>query len=284
MYMMLATILLGILSMLMAVIWRKRLKDREVINIYLEARFGSENVDTSGKTHYSDCISYHWVMKNVIQSKLGHGGEVIRTALIDRTVEGTIAIAIVGSLIPFTLAYLVFVSFALVGGSIIIILMAILVIQAPFDVAASDGLLKWYTKQDPLDFKLGDFAYAKVSFGAISRWIQVLLAIGVIAIVIAPWSSILLEGATYAVVMVFTFALTAIYTPIAAISPALAYASFVSTVVITLVLVFIIPGRLYGIIRKDINIFALESNESSNEIDDETVQEKDNRNGHEVKT
>ncbi|MHA2069078.1 MAG: hypothetical protein ACXABY_32345, partial [Candidatus Thorarchaeota archaeon] len=165
----------------MAVIWHKRLLSRDEISIFLEARFGSESVDISGKTHYSSCLSYRWVMKNVIQNKLGQGGEVIRTVLAEKTVEGTIALTLLGAMIPFTMAYLFFVSFALVGGSIIIFLLAILVIQAPFDVAASDGLLKWLAKQDLDDFKVGDFAYAKVSFGAISRWIRVVLAIGIIA-------------------------------------------------------------------------------------------------------
>jgi hypothetical protein len=223
-------------------------------------------------------------MKNVIQNKLSQGSEVIRTALVDRTVEGTIALAIVGSLIPFTAAYLIFVSFALVGGSIIILLLVILVIQAPFDVAASDGLLKWQAKQDPIDFKVGDFAYAKVSFGAISRWIRVLLATGVIAIIAAPWSDMLLEGATYAIIMVFTFAFTTIYTPLGAVNPALAYVFFVATVVTILIIAFLIPGKIYNLVQRDVNIFALESEESSEEVDDETVEKENNRGGHEVKT
>jgi hypothetical protein len=102
------------------------------------------------------------------KNHVGRGGEVIRTTLADRTLEGTIAILLLGSLIPYTFAYLLFVSFAAVGGSILILLLAVLVVQAPFDVAVSDGLLKWLTTHDPVDFKIGDFAYAKVSSSAIS--------------------------------------------------------------------------------------------------------------------
>ncbi|MHA2303337.1 MAG: hypothetical protein ACXACD_20530, partial [Candidatus Thorarchaeota archaeon] len=164
----LASILLGVLSILMASIWYKRLRNHNEIFIFLEARYESNNVDISGRTHYSRCLSYRWVMKNVIQNQVGRGGEVIRTTLADRTLEGTIAIVLLGSLIPYTFAYLLFISFASVGGSILILFLAVLVVQAPFDVAVSDGLLKWLTTHDPVDFKIGDFAYAKVSSSAIS--------------------------------------------------------------------------------------------------------------------
>ncbi|MFX0054557.1 MAG: hypothetical protein ACFFAD_06505 [Candidatus Hermodarchaeota archaeon] len=280
----LATILLGILSFVMAVIWRKRLMSREEITIYLEARFGSEKVDTSGKTHYSNCLSYQWVMRNVIQNKLGKGGEIIRTALVERTTEGALALAILGTMVSFMAAYLVFFSFTLVGGSVVILLLAILLIQAPFDVAASDGLLKWLLKQDPADLKVDDFAYAKVSFGAISRWVRVLLAIGTAAIVIAPWSDLLLEGATYAITMLFTFILATVYTPLGEINPALAYGLFVVTVVLIVVLIFLIPGRVYGLIQKDIDIFSSEPEASPDDIDDETVEKEKDRGDHEVKT
>ncbi|MHA2003948.1 MAG: hypothetical protein ACW960_07565, partial [Candidatus Thorarchaeota archaeon] len=136
MYMTLASILLGVLSILMASIWYKRLRNHNEIFIFLEARYESNQV--------------------------GRGGEVIRTTLADRTLEGTIAIVLLGSLIPYTFAYLLFISFASVGGSILILFLAVLVVQAPFDVAVSDGLLKWLTTHDPVDFKIGDFAYAKV--------------------------------------------------------------------------------------------------------------------------
>jgi hypothetical protein len=75
-----------------------------------------------------------------------------------------------------------------------------------------------------------------------------------------------------------------VFSPLGVVNPALAYAFFVGTVVLFLVVAFLIPGRIYGLIQRDINIFASEPEERSDKIDNETVEEENDRGGHEVKT
>jgi hypothetical protein len=111
-----------------------------------------------------------------------------------------------------------------------------------------------------------------------------LIVIGIAAFVVSPWSEFLFEGATYAITIFFGLALDIVYTPLGAVNPALAYAFFIVSIVLVLVVAFLIPGRIYSLIQRGTNIFDLEPEESSDKIDDETIEEENNRSGHEVKT
>jgi hypothetical protein len=82
----------------------------------------------------------------------------------------------------------------------------------------------------------------------------------------------------------FGLALDIVYTPLGTVNPALAYAFFIVSIVLSLVVAFLIPGKIYSLIQRNTNIFDLEPEDSSDKINDETIEEENNRSGHEVKT
>ena len=175
MYMILAMFLIGAISFGMAITWHRRKARFNELFIYLGARYNLSEIDLSGRKHVSNCVSYGWVRENVInrRSKIR---DTLRELMAESTLLTTIVLGSLIAIVPIALAYLIIGGIAFSGGVFLLVFLAILLINAPFDVAMSYELLSWLVKQDPYDLKEGDFAYAQVSWNAIGRWIKILLA------------------------------------------------------------------------------------------------------------
>jgi hypothetical protein len=262
MYMVMAMFILGTLSFVMAIAWRARYAQFAELFIYLRARFDPNEIDLSGRKHYSQCVSYSWVMKNIIcrQSRIR---EALRDLMTDSTLYTVLILGSLISFLPIALAYLIVGGFMAAGGTFFLGLVAIIIVQAPFDVAMSHGLLSWLTEQDPLGLKESDLAYAEVASKSITRWYRVLIASGIFIVLYAPWSEPTLEVMIFAMSFLFNAVFVGIFIPLASINGAVAYLGFVSIVVLIIVMLLLLPGRIYGFLNRGKDIFSLDTQEEA---------------------
>ncbi len=279
MYMALALILLGIVSLALAVVWRNRTTHFAELFLYFSARFDPSELDLSGKTHHSHCMSYNWVMKNVVQRR-SRLRAAIQQLMGDNTLSSSMVVGLLAAILPFALAYLLVGGLTAAGGAIFVAVAAIFFVQAPLDVDLSYGLLKWMIEQDPLKLKQSDFAYALVSSNAISRWSKILIAAAVISLVLAPGGDLMMESGLYGVSILMGLILTYVFVPLAAANAGVAYAVFVASVVFVAVLLLMVPQSVYRLIKRGEDIFALEPKHDADEGKQQPVEKEKDAGNH----
>jgi len=279
MLMALALILLSIVSFALAVVWRNRSTKFTELFLYFSARFDPSVLDLSGRTHHSHCMSYNWVMKNVVQRR-SRLRAAIQQLMGDNTLSATMVMGMLAAILPFALAYLLVGGLIAAGGAIFVALAAVFFVQAPLDVDLSHGLLTWMIQQDPLKLKQNDFAYALVSSNAISRWSKILIAAGVISLVLAPVGDMMIESGLYGVSVLMGTILTYVFIPLAAANAGVAYAVFVASVVFVAVLLLLVPQSVYRIIKRGEDIFALEPKHDADESEQQPVEKEKDAGNH----
>ncbi len=279
MYMILGMFMLGIVSFVMAITWRRRHVRFTELFIFLRARFEPSKIDLSGRKHYAQCISYKWVMKNIIHRR-SRIREALRELMADSTFSTVLVLGSLISFIPIALAYLIVGGLATMGGSLSIALIAILVVQAPFDVAMSYELLSWMAKQDPLEFKESDLAYAEVASNTIIRWTTMLVAAGIGALIYAPWSDPTLELIIFGLSSLFNIILIQFFIPLAIINGAVAYVVFVSVVVLVIVLLILLPGILYGLLKRGEDLFSLDAQDHADDSKQQAIEKEKDTGNH----
>ena len=275
----LALILLGIVSFALAAVWRNRTRQFAELFLYFSARFDPRDLDLSGRTHHSHCISYNWVMRNVVQRR-SRLRAAIQELMGDNTLSASMVMGLLAATLPFALAYLLVGGLTAAGGAIFVAVAAIFFVQAPLDVDLSYGLLRWLIQQDPLKLKNSDFAYAVVSSKAIGRWSKILIAAGGVSLVLAPVGDMMVESGLYGVSMLMGLLLTYVFIPLAAANAGVAYAVFVASVVFVAVVLLLLPQRVYKLIKRGEDIFALEPKHDADKSKQKTVEKEKDAGNH----
>ncbi|MHA1951623.1 MAG: hypothetical protein ACW987_17375 [Candidatus Thorarchaeota archaeon] len=208
----------------------------------IKSRFGRDKVGISHERAYGHCISHEWVLKNVVRGRESNIGEAFRNFVDDKTL---LAIFVVGVLICPITAMIVFIfykSFAFMGASIAVFIVAVFLIRESSGVKASYGLLSWLRTQDESELREDDVVYAEVSLKTITKWRMILVILALSSLVAAPWGELLPEVVALAtsgfLIMVFTL----VYPPIAAYSHELG-------IIVTLYLIPLSLALLYFLFR-----------------------------------
>ncbi|TFG98035.1 hypothetical protein E4H12_07140 [Candidatus Thorarchaeota archaeon] len=218
-------VILGLLSFSLALFWFRRLV---VANSFIEPiskRFGEP--DTSGKKQYTNCDSHKWAIKNIVFGSHLQSSERFRSFMMDRTMTGTLLLGILLAMIPVIIVYLLFLSFNVIGTSLVLIFIAVYIMKGPGTVEISNLLLKWQTQQDLNTFNIGDLAYARVSQKSIKKWIQNLIIIGIVTIAAAPWGEEIPIALAYMITVFLGFVYTNMFIPISVVSMPLAFTLFI---------------------------------------------------------
>lgn len=130
----------------------------------------------------------------------------------------TLILGIVLSMIPVIIVYLLFLSFNVVGASLVLIFIAIYIMKGPGAVEYSYSLIEWQKQQDLNSFNIGDLAYARVSQKTIKKWIQNLIIIGLVSNVVAPWGEEIPIALAYITSIFIGYTYENIFVPISGIS------------------------------------------------------------------
>jgi len=243
MYMIIAMVLLGCLSVATAYFWQKRLGGFANLFTYLGGRFNPEDVDISGRQKYTRCVSHKWVMKNLIHGDYTKSEGTLGDFVSEKTVGGTIVVGLLLGSVPVIGVYLLFQSFVLVGAALVAVFAAVFIVRSPGDVGVSYHLLSYLSEEDQSVLGKGDLAYAIISSSRIKVWIRNLLIIGAVSFVISPWGELLPDMAALLITGFFQIFMTYIYLPLAGFSPTLALIVFVFGVPL-------VPILLYAVVSK----------------------------------
>jgi hypothetical protein len=227
MLMNIALILLGLLAVGFALIWRNRLAKIKPLFSSFEERFDPDEVDISGNKKYTNCMSHHWVMRNVVRGDYSKSGESLSDFVGENTLMGTMVIGIAMGIGPVLLVLVMFESFFIAGASLVTVLLAVFVVRPSGEVGVSYDLLSYLAEQEPSKFKKGDWAYATISTNRIKRWTFTLILIAVVTFVLAPIGEILPDAVGLGIAGYFALFMQHIYLPIAAFSFPLALMAFI---------------------------------------------------------
>jgi hypothetical protein len=223
MYMTLSLVLLASLSAGLAFIWHRRVISFQGLLTTFRNRFGHDNIPISDKQVYTQCLSHQWALDHVFYGGETKFEDTIRNLVNDRTLLG---ILVLGILICPLIAILVFVlykSFAFLGASIAIFIVAAFALRAPTGVNVSYELLSWLKMQKASELKENDIAYTRVSLKTMTRWKITLGALAVASVAAAPWGEVLPDVLANATSGFFVLVLTLIYPPLASYSADLAF-------------------------------------------------------------
>ncbi len=244
MYMIIALILLGFLSIGTAYHWRKRLDGFEVLFSYLGGRFNPEEVDITGREKYTRCVSHKWVMKNLIHGDYTKSEGTLGDFVSEKTVGGTIVVGLLLGSIPVIGVYLLFQSFVIVGAALVAVFAAVFVVRSPGDVGVSYHLLSYLSEEDQSLLSKGDLAYALISSNRIKLWIRYLLIIAAVSFVISPWGESLPDAAAWLITGFFQVFMTYVYLPIATVNAPLALIVFIFGVPLLPILSYAVVSRM----------------------------------------
>jgi len=209
-------VILGLLSFSLAFSWHSRLVAAKSFIEPISERLGEP--DTSGKKQYTNCDSHKWAIKNVVFGSHSRFSERFRNFMMNRTMTATLILGIVLSMIPVIIVYLLFLSFNVVGASLVLIFIAIYIMKGPGAVEYSYSLIEWQKQQDLNSFNIGDLAYARVSQKTIKKWIQNLIIIGLVSNVVAPWGEEIPIALAYITSIFIGYTYENIFVPISGIS------------------------------------------------------------------
>jgi hypothetical protein len=244
MYMIIAMVLLGFLSVGTAYHWRRKLRGFENLFSHLGGRFNPEDVDISGQQKYTRCVSHKWVMKNLIHGDYTQSEGTLGDFVAEKTVGGTIVVGLLLGSVPVIGVYLLFQSFVLVGAALVAVFAAVFIIRSPGDVGVSYHLLSYLSEEDQSVLGKGDLAYAIISSNRIKVWIRNLVIIAAVSFVISPWGELLPDVAALIITGFFQIFMTYIYLPIAAFSPTAALIVFVFGVPLVPILLYAVVSRM----------------------------------------
>lgn len=227
MLMTIAMILLGLLALGFAFLWRRRLTEFDSLFSIMGQNFDISDVDISGNKKYTNCISHKWVMKNVVRGNYSRSGESLGDFIGENTLAGTIILGVVMGIGPVLLVLLMFQSFFVAGASLAAVIVAVFVVRPSGEVTVSYDLLQYLEEQEVQDLSKGDYAYAATSSSRIKRWSLSLILIGIVALVLAPVGDLLPEIIGLGIASYFALFMQYIFLPIAAINFPLALMAFI---------------------------------------------------------
>ncbi len=239
MYMTVSLALLGLLSLGLVVLWRRRLTMTEELLGTFKAKFGVDKVDISDELVYTKCVSRQWVFRHVVYNGGSGIGRTLRNLINNRTLLGTVVLFFALGPVMVIAVYTLYSSFVFVGASLAVVIAAVFLVFAPGGVTASYSLLTWLKGQDESELKKNDLAYATVSLKSVTDWVKILTFVAFASLIAAPWGELLPELAAMGVSRLFGIVSEVVYPALSTISPEVAFVASIFINVLLVVLAFL---------------------------------------------
>lgn len=239
-FMLIAMALLGALSIATAYSWRRRVADLDGFFRTLRNKFGSDRVEINDDQLYTDCLSRRWVLKNIIFAEGTGVGQALRNLLNNRTLLGMVVLLLLIGPVMVVAVLILYSSFAVLGFSLAIVIVAVFVIRPPGNVTMSYMLLRWLRNQEESELKANDMAFARVSFDSVARWTKILVIVACTSLMMAPWAEVIPLLVAQGITGLFGAVYEIFYVPLAiAVSPEFANLILVYVAPLSVVMVFI---------------------------------------------
>ncbi|UCH03352.1 MAG: hypothetical protein JSW05_07065 [Candidatus Thorarchaeota archaeon] len=254
-FMLIATALLGALSIAMAYSWHSRVAGLDGLFQTFADKFGSDHIEISDEQLYTDCISHKWVLENIVYAEGTGVGEVLMNLLWDSTLLATVVLSLLMGPVMVIAVLILYNSFAFLGFSFAVVILAVFVIMPPGNVTMSYRFLKWLHNQEESELKTNDMAFAKVSQNSIVMWARILVIVASISFMIAPWAEVIPVLVAQGIAGFFVVVYEVFYGPLAtAVSPEFAlivilYVTPLSVVVVFILLLIAVRHSMTGLRR-----------------------------------
>jgi len=207
----------------------------------------TSDLDLSGETEYTDCVSHTWVNENVIRTPHGRLGRYLQEFLMDKTLFTMMGIGIVLSLSILIAVVFFMASLIAFGPSAIVFLVGALVIMGPGEVKISEMLLAKVSEQEFSQLNQEDYVYVSLAVRSIGRWLRISGLIGISFIVISPIGEAL--PATLAWLFV-TISNTLLFDPALVANDLWFPLAFFYVISMSVLLIYIIPKVIIDALRR----------------------------------
>lgn len=207
----------------------------------------TSDLDLSGETEYTDCVSHTWVNENVIRTPHGKLGRYLQEFLMDKTLFAMMGIGIVLSLSVLIVAVFFMASLIAFGPSAIVFLVGALVIMGPGEAKMSELLLAKVSEQEFSQLNQEDYVYVRLAVRSVRRWLRISGLIGISFIVISPIGEDL--PATLAWLFV-TISNTLIFDPALVANDLWFPLAFFYVISTSVLLIYIIPKVIIAALRR----------------------------------
>ncbi len=244
MYMIIALVLLGCLSLGLAYHWHQRITGFHAHVLAIKEQFNGDNARVSQERGYSHCISHKWVLDYMHQARESNIGNSIRDFINNRTVIGLLIMGVLICPITALLVVLFYRSFALLGASIAVLIIAVFLVRTSENVKSSHRLLSWLRRQDRSELREDDVVYAEVSLKVLTNWRAILIAVALLSMVAAPWGEIIPDAIAYATSSFLITAFSLIYPPVAAFSHRVAVIVILYAIPFAIALLYLLSKSL----------------------------------------
>jgi len=217
-YMVISLVLLGLLSIGLAYFWHKRMIGLKTLLVTVKSKFDDDEADKSYERGYAHCISHQWAVEYMARSKESSIGNSIRNFINDRTVFGFF---VMGALIFPTTATIVVLfcrTFAFLGASVAVLIIAVFLIRTSDSVRASYGLLSWLRTRDASELKENDVAFVNEALNSLSNWRMKLIIIALLSLVAAPWGELIPQAVALTTSGFLITIFSLVYPPVSIIS------------------------------------------------------------------
>lgn len=255
MFMIAGLLVLGIISLGLALHWYRKVVQMDCFIEPIAERLGEP--DITGKKKYTNCGSHQWLMKNVVRGDYLKSAEGFRDFMMNRTMTGTLVLSILLGIIPVVIVYLLFQSYQLIGTSLILVVLSVFIIRGPGELEVSEQLVKWQTEQEDSLLDLGDLAYARISQNTMKSWTIKLVTIGIVCIVLSPWGEALLPALAFVFTLFLGFVYESIFLPLSMYSMPLALMVFFTVVPFSLTMLIIGVRLAQRKMQKDYDDFKI---------------------------
>lgn len=239
-FMLIAMALLGTLSIVMAYSWHTKAASFDCLFQTFVDKFGSDRIEISEDHLYTDSISRKWVLKNIVFAQGTGVGEAFKNLLKNSTLLATVVLSLLMGPAMVVAVLILYNSFAFLGFSFAVVILAVFVIRPPGNVTMSYRLLKWLRSQEGSDLKTNDLAFARFSLDSVVTWTRILVIVAIVSFVVAPWAEVVPIVVAQGITSIFGVIYEVFYIPLAAaVSPGFARFVLFFVAPLSIVLVFI---------------------------------------------
>ncbi len=172
-------------------LWRSRkLEGYEQVLTSIEKTYDISDIDLSGNTRYTHCVSHDWVINSVVRKKHGKLGNMFQEHLYENTLGAAIWVGYVLGIGAIILTLLFIRSIEVVGMSVVVFIAGIFVILGPGNARVSEELLEELANYPIEDLNKEDYSFATLSYGTIKRWLIISGILGIVIVIISPFAEL----------------------------------------------------------------------------------------------
>jgi hypothetical protein len=159
----------------------------------LENSYDVGDMDLSGRTKYTNCISHQFVIDTMTKTKHGRLGSWFQRQFMYSTLMTSIVFGIVAGLISVFIGLFIVSSVLIAGGGIAVLFFGVLLAVGPGGPKFSETLLGELMNLKSDELGREDYPYVRIAMNSVTSWTTFAMIVGFVFLVSAPWAGPLSE-------------------------------------------------------------------------------------------